>query len=281
MKRTRRGLLLFIALGAAIGAFWRSLGRSGRHGARRQLRREMGFVRGRLRRMSYRMSGAHPDENVPDTVLADRIRSMLGPLEKRLDVPHVHVMAVEHNVLLHGSVGTEADAAAIEDAVLAVPGVRSVTSELHIGLGHGDERPSAGRRHSKTVSTGYRRMISAAAAAGGAVPGAEPAWAASGAGAVLSTLCSLVPHDERDHLLLHLPADVRALVTPSSHRRIRRADEFIAAAKAADAMPDGREADIVRAVLAVIRDLAPEEAHDISAVLPAEVAELWWSASRV
>ena len=282
MIRRHRGLLLFIAVGAAAGAFWRSLGPAGREGARRQARREAGRLRGRAKGWVYRMRGGRPDEDVLDTVLADRIRSTLGPLEKRLDLPHVHVMSVNHHVMLHGCVSSEADVARLEEAVLAVPGVRSVTSELHVGLGPGDERPSAGRRHAVALhlpSPGLRRLTDAAAAAGGVDPAASPLWARSSVGAVLSTLCSLLPHGERDHLLLHLPADVRDLVAPSSHRRIKGADEFITAAQRADAMPDGRAPDIVRAVLAVVRELAPEEAHDVSSVLPTEVAELWWSVS--
>ena len=50
-------------------------------------------------------------------MLADRIRSSLGPLEKWLDVPHVHVTVARHVAILHGEVGTEADATAIERAV--------------------------------------------------------------------------------------------------------------------------------------------------------------------
>src|SRR3954468_21012037 len=39
----------------------------------------------------YRLAGRHPDPNVSDDVLANRIRSRFGPLERRLDVPRVHV----------------------------------------------------------------------------------------------------------------------------------------------------------------------------------------------
>jgi hypothetical protein len=92
-----------------------------------------------------RIAGRQPEPRVGDDVLADRIRSSLGPLRKRLDVPHVHVTVERHVVLLHGEVGTEADATAIERAVRQVSGVRGIESYLHIGLLDSDTRPSEGR----------------------------------------------------------------------------------------------------------------------------------------
>ena len=47
-----------------------------------------------------------------------------------------------HIAILHGEVGTEADAAAIEDAARQVSGVRGIESYLCIGLLPGDTRPS-------------------------------------------------------------------------------------------------------------------------------------------
>lgn len=109
--------------------------------------RHLRYLSGRLEGLSYAIEGRHPDPNVPDSVLADRIRSELGGLEKRRDLPHIHVMVEDHVALLHGEVPTSDDAAAIERAVAAVSGVKDIKSHLHIGLLGGDTRPSEGRAH--------------------------------------------------------------------------------------------------------------------------------------
>src|SRR5688572_12775553 len=57
------------------------------------------YDEGRLQGVTYRIRGGRPDPDVSGNVLADRIRSMLGPLEKRLDLPHVHVLVEDHVVL--------------------------------------------------------------------------------------------------------------------------------------------------------------------------------------
>jgi osmotically-inducible protein OsmY len=120
--------------------------------ARRMLRKgtsrgaqQLRYASGRLKGVEYRISGGHPDPDVPDAVLADRVRSQLGNLERRLDVPHVHVMVNDHVVTLHGDVSSEDDAKQIEGEVLDVSGVRGIQSFLHVGLIAGDSRPSEGR----------------------------------------------------------------------------------------------------------------------------------------
>lgn len=100
------------------------------------------FAVGRARGLAYRLAGREPDPWVGDDVLGDRLRSSLGRLEKRLDVPHVHVTVERHIAILHGEVGTEADATAIEDAARRVSGVRGIESYLCVGLLDGDTRPS-------------------------------------------------------------------------------------------------------------------------------------------
>ena len=92
---------------------------------------------GRLQGASYRLRDRHPDPDVMDTVLADRIRSSLGDLEIRLDLPHVHVMIEDRVALVRGEVGSEDDAAEIARAVAAVSGVVGVESCLHVGLSRG------------------------------------------------------------------------------------------------------------------------------------------------
>ncbi len=111
--------------------------------------RHLRYLSGRLEGLSYTLEGRHPDPNVIDKVLADRIRSQLGGLEKRRDLPHIHVMVEDHVALLHGEVATKEDADAIEKAVAAVSGVKAVQSHLHVGLISGDTRPSEGRAHSQ------------------------------------------------------------------------------------------------------------------------------------
>jgi CBS domain-containing protein len=101
--------------------------------------------RGRARGVADRLRGGHARADVADDVLADRIRSSLGPLERRLDIPRVHVMVQHHVALLHGDVATRADRDAVVAAVAAVPGVRGVDDFLHIGLLPGDTRPSSAR----------------------------------------------------------------------------------------------------------------------------------------
>jgi BON domain len=107
--------------------------------------RRLRYARGRLDGARYRLARRTPDPDVGDDVLADRIRSCLGPLEKRLDVPRVHVMVEDHVAVLHGEVADERDAEAIERAVRDVSGVRGTESHLHVGLGAGNTRPSEGR----------------------------------------------------------------------------------------------------------------------------------------
>lgn len=112
--------------------------------------RAMRFGAGRLQGLSYHVAGARPDPSVGDGVLADRIRSELGPLLKRRDLPHVHVVVEDHVAVLHGDVPARDDAEAIERAVGGVSGVRGVMSHLHVGLAKGDTRPSAGHVEAHT-----------------------------------------------------------------------------------------------------------------------------------
>jgi osmotically-inducible protein OsmY len=111
--------------------------------------RRLHYLAGRMQGVTYRLARRHPDPDVDDNVLADRIRSQLGGLEKRRDLPHVHVMVEKHVALLHGDVATQADADAIEEAVNNVSGVQGVRSHLHIGLIPGDTRPSQGQHRDR------------------------------------------------------------------------------------------------------------------------------------
>ncbi|MFA5891775.1 MAG: BON domain-containing protein [Actinomycetota bacterium] len=101
---------------------------------------------GRLRGIEYRVSGKHPAPDVGDDILADRIRSTLGPIEKRLDIPRVHVTVFDHKAVLHGAIGNADEERAITEAVTSISGVSAVESRLHIGLSAGSTRPSVGRK---------------------------------------------------------------------------------------------------------------------------------------
>jgi uncharacterized protein (DUF2267 family) len=243
--------------------------------------RRLHFEGGRLEGLGYRLGGGRPDPTVSGNVLADRIRSSLGPLEKRLDLPHVHVMVDDHVALLHGEVGTEDDAEAIEQAVAGVSGVLGVESYLHVGLLPGDERPSTGRAVEQP-SAAKQRLLEAAVAAG--VDRVRAPWAVR---AVLATFADRLPPGERDHVAGHLPTDVRAMFTPPRRLRqrppVRSVHELVATvAHRADPVAGEDEEQalvLTRAVLAELRHLVPEEAADVAAVLPGELRELWAPAS--
>lgn len=145
--RRRRRVVTGLALAGTVIVL--RPGTSAHRFARRQvhaLGRWVRFTSGRLSGLGYRLRGGHPDPDVTDDVLADRIRSSIGVVEKRLDIPHVLVTVNHHTAVLHGVVGSEADEREITDSVAAVSGVHGVESRLHIGLDDGmDTRPSVGR----------------------------------------------------------------------------------------------------------------------------------------
>jgi uncharacterized protein (DUF2267 family) len=219
----------------------------------------------------YRVAGRHPNPDVADNVLADRIRSTLGPLEHRLDVPRIHVMVEHHIAILHGDVPSASEAATLEHAVMAVSGVRGVESHLHNGLIAGDTRPSEGVNH--RPSDALRLLLDRAHAAGAG----DPARAVH---AVLCGFADRIPPGERAHLMAHLPADVREVMSgPARHGetepRLRTVPQLIAAVVSEGGIEPGRAEAITRSVVATLRTLVPEEARDIAAVLPTGLAQLW------
>lgn len=221
----------------------------------------------------YRLAGRRPDPDVSDDVLADRIRSSLGPLEKRLDVPHVHVTVEDHAAILHGEVPDEGDAGAIERATLCISGVTGVESHLHAGLVSGDTRPSQGSAVPRPPSEPLRALLDAARDAGAN----QPRLAVH---AVLCGFADRMPEDERDQVFAHLPADVRALAGPVRRHgerppRLRTLEQLVGAVTAEGGIEPRRAREITRAVVAALRSLVPEEARDVSAVLPGELRELW------
>lgn len=276
MNRTRVvGVVAGGALAAGVGMLETVAGRRLSRKLARTVSRTARYQSGRLEGLRYRVAGRRPNPDVDEHVLADRVRSVLGPLEHRLDVPRVHVQAHDHQVLLHGEVATEEQARKIVEATRAIPGVNEVLSHLHVGLFAGDSRPSEGERH-PAPSAGLLSVLAAAHGAG--VPeGSERAAVR----AVLSSFSSLLPPGERRHVIGHLPMDLRRLAEPPrprwlAHRHVRRIEDF-----ALDALPNYehsmREA-IVESVLGALRDLVPEEVTDVAAVLPGELRDLWKTA---
>jgi len=151
MSVTKRVVQVSGVAAAAIGTVAASApdsktGRALRRGTNR-LARDIRYAASAAPGLVYKLRGRHPDPDVSDDVLTDRVRSSIGPLERRLDIPHVHVMVEDHVALLHGDVPDHHAAAALQRAVHNVSGVRGVESHLHIGLIAGDTRPSdPGRR---------------------------------------------------------------------------------------------------------------------------------------
>jgi uncharacterized protein (DUF2267 family) len=276
--RTTKQLLRVSALAAgaigyvAVKTPESGVGRTARRVADR-LGRDIRYAVASAPGLLYRLAGRAPDPEVSDDILADRIRSSVGPLEKRLDVPHVHVMVRDHVAVLHGDVPDEGDACAIERAVMRVSGVDGVESHLHAPLLAGDTRPSAGMAMPPAPSDALRRLLGAAGAAGAHDPRA----------AVHAVLCGFtdrLPEGERAHVVSHLPRDVRALAGPprqyGAHpHRLRTVPELVAAITAEGGIEAGRAEEITRAVLATFRDVVQPEADDIAAVLPTDLCDLW------
>lgn len=238
--------------------------------ARRQVRR----IAGRLAGLAYHIRGGHPDPHVPDDVLADRVRSSLGPLLKRLDLPRIHVMAERHVVLLHGEVSSAREAAQLISAVQSVAGVAGVESYLHVGLLPGDSRPSAGR-FARPSSEARRRLVAVAVEAG-----IDPSTAIHVVRAVLSTFADRLPADEREQVAAHLPEDVRYLFAAPwrvgqapQPRTVAQLVARIAARRSE--LPVEAAGAATAAVLRELRALVPEEVADVAAVLPAELRDLW------
>jgi uncharacterized protein (DUF2267 family) len=239
-------------------------------------------LRGRLHGAIYRLESRRPDPNVSDLVLTDRIRSSLGPLEKRLDVPHLHVMVEDHVALLHGAVPTKADAEQLEHAVEAISGVEGVESYLHVGLGASDTRPSAGREaQAHEPSAAMRRLLDEAICAGVDQNVALPVVRG-----VLATFAERLPVGERRHVAAHLPADVKAMFAAPRRRGstnpARHVDDLIARIlSTTTSLPRDHAIEVTVAVVRALRSLVPDETAGVAAVLPAELRQLWLNASPV
>ncbi len=278
MRTTKRLVQTSFLVAGAIGLVAATapdtrIGRSARRLGKR-LARDLRYAVGTAPGIAYRFSGNRPDPDVSDDVLADRIRSSLGPLEKRLDLPHIHVMVEDHVAILHGDVGDECDAGKLQHAALHVSGVDGVESHLHAGFIRGDTRPSDGARRPQPPSHALETLLNAARKAG-AAPHERAA-----VHAVLCAFLDRLPYDERLHVLAHLPADARALAGPPERLgerapRLKTIPELVVAANDRGGVNPAAGEAITRAVVAALHHLVPDEARDIAAVLPEELRALW------
>jgi uncharacterized protein (DUF2267 family) len=271
------GVVGAAALASGVGLLETVAGRRVSRRLARAVARTARYQAGRLEGLRYRLAGRHPSPDVDDNVLADRVRSVLGPIEHRLDVPRVHVQVHAHEVLLHGEVATQEQARIIVHAIESVPGVRAVRSRLHVGLFAGDTQPSEGAMH-PPPSEALTKVLAAAHGAG-AAPGTERAAVRS----VMSLFTSMLPPGERRHLLSHLPTDLRVLAEPPrprwlarAQRPIRRLEDFARAVL--PGYDHTRRVAVLESVIGAVRDLVPEEAADVAAVLPAELRDFWKTA---
>lgn len=206
---------------------------------------------------------------VRDGVLADRIRSELGALEHRLDIPRIHVMVERGVALLHGDVPSEAAANILEDGVRAVAGVRGVASHLHVGLVDGDTRPSSDEGG---PSAAAKRLVAAARGAG-----AGEVTAPLAARRVLMSFAGTLPTATRRRVTSHLPPDVAGWLAPVDAvvSTIATVDELYRDVVGADVTPATRVPWVVAAVLRELAALMPDDVDVVAANLPLELGHLW------
>ena len=274
----RRVVRSLLTVATAAGATWvvirqTSVGHS-LSGLVRRTRKEARYVGAALPGVTYRLRGGRPDPDVDDATLTDRVRSALGPVEKALDLPRLHVMVDHRLARLDGDVGDASDARRIERAVRGVAGIANVDSHLHIGLVAGDTRPSEGLQ--PAPSEQYRHLVHAARDAGAV----EEHRAVR---AVVQCFLARLPEGERAHVWTHLRRDVREVASPPLDRddpvRVTHTLGQFADSVATWAPRDrDRMPAVINAVLTALRTSIPEEAADVAATLPLELREAWLGA---
>ena len=114
------------ALVAAISGWLATRSKSLTKNASPYLHRSVDQARG----LAYRAMRRHPSSTVDDSVLADRIRSTIGPLEKQLHNSRINVTVENGIAILHGDIESREAATRIEEAVRGVAGVRDIRSHL-------------------------------------------------------------------------------------------------------------------------------------------------------
>jgi osmotically-inducible protein OsmY len=111
---------------AAIGGWLARRSKSLTMDASPYLHRTVNHARG----LAYRATRRQPSTTVDDAVLADRIRSSIGPLEKRLHNSRINVPVETGIAILHGDIEAREAATQIEEAERGVAGVRDIRSHL-------------------------------------------------------------------------------------------------------------------------------------------------------
>jgi osmotically-inducible protein OsmY len=111
---------------AAIGGWLATRSKSLTKNASPYLHRTVHQAKG----VAYRAMRRHPSTTVDDSVLADRIRSTIGPLEKQLHNSRINVTVENGIAILHGDIESREAATQIEDAVRGIAGVRDIRSRL-------------------------------------------------------------------------------------------------------------------------------------------------------
>jgi osmotically-inducible protein OsmY len=111
---------------AAIGGWLATRSKSLTKNASPYLHRTVHQAKG----VAYRAMRRHPSTTVDDSVLADRIRSTIGPLEKQLHNSRINVTVENGIAILHGDIESHEAATQIEDAVRGIAGVRDIRSRL-------------------------------------------------------------------------------------------------------------------------------------------------------
>lgn len=122
----RKRAVAVVASVAGFGGWLASRSRPAYQKARPQVQRAVNRTKG----LAYRVARRHPTSGVDDSVLADRIRSTIGPLEKQLHSSRINVTVENGIAILHGELDSSEAAAQIEDAVRGVAGVRDIRSHL-------------------------------------------------------------------------------------------------------------------------------------------------------
>jgi len=156
-----------------------------------------------------------------------------------------------------------------------------MTTLLRKALGDSHHRsvPDAGLRPSQgpAVSDARKRLLDAAARAGVAEPQAPVV-----VGGVLRSFAEHLPDGERQHLVSHLPGDVRSMLEAPSrlgNPPQGRSPSDLAFLISTGALDVVTAVKVVRPVLGELGALVPEEVADIAAVLPADLREFWEAAA--
>ena len=284
MSATRRlvqGALLGAGvIGAAVAATPdRGPGRWMRRATAR-IAKDARYVASAVPGFTYRISGAHPDPDAGDDVVAERVRARLGLITAHLGIPPMTVHSIDHIVVIEGAVPRRRDALHLERAAMAVRGVRGVESHVH------EDDTLLRSEAAASIVIPSLALAELCEAAGDA--GARDERAA--VHAVLCAFTDRLPAAARMELASHLPADVRALIAPARHHGARMAPprtvaELVLAVLAIDGRADAVATDdayaVTAAVITTLRGLVPEATAEMVTALPRELADLWMSGEHV